>query len=70
MHSLACRLSFLMEWPRFLPFTTKGKAAARPAALRLYLALPPVWRLFGKQFFIVGRKPLVGGTGTDGTPRG
>lgn len=58
--------------PRFLPFTTKGKAGAHPAALRLYLALPAAWRLFGKQFFIVGRKPLAGrtGTGTDGTPRG
>jgi len=43
--------------PRFLPFTTKGKAGVHPSALAVYLALPAVWRLFGKQFFIVGRKP-------------
>jgi len=48
--------------PRFLPFTTKGKAGVHPWALAAYLALPPAWPLFGKQFFIVGRKPA-GGAG-------
>ena len=54
--------------PRFLPFTTKGKAKVHPGALRLYLAMPPAWRLFGKQLLIVGRKPRTGGpgAGTDG----
>jgi len=49
--------------PRFLPFTTKGKTGVHPSALAVYLAFPPVWRLFGKQFFIVGRKPLAGPAG-------
>jgi ubiquinone/menaquinone biosynthesis C-methylase UbiE len=42
---------------RFLPFTTKTRVPSHPALLRLYLALPPLWRLFGKQFLLVGRKP-------------
>jgi ubiquinone/menaquinone biosynthesis C-methylase UbiE len=43
--------------PRFLPFTTKTRVPANPTLLRIYLALPPVWRIFGKQFLLVGRKP-------------
>jgi ubiquinone/menaquinone biosynthesis C-methylase UbiE len=42
---------------RFLPFTTKTRVPSHPALLRLYLALPSLWRLFGKQFLLVGRKP-------------
>src|SRR5262249_11120206 len=34
---------------RFLPYTTKGVLPTSPRLARLYLALPPVWRLLGKQ---------------------
>jgi SAM-dependent methyltransferase len=44
--------------PRFLPFTTKTRVPANPVLLRVYLALRPAWRFFGKQFLLVGRKPL------------
>ncbi len=37
--------------PRFLPFTTKGRPSA-PWLLRVYLALPFVWRFFGGQMFV------------------
>lgn len=42
---------------RFLPFTTKTRVPTHPALLRVYLSLPPLWRIFGKQFLLVGRKP-------------
>jgi SAM-dependent methyltransferase len=42
---------------RFLPFTTKSRVPVSPALLRVYLSLRPLWRLFGKQFLLVGRKP-------------
>lgn len=42
--------------PRFLPFTTKGRPAS-PALLRVYLALPILWRFFGGQLFAVARRP-------------
>jgi len=42
---------------RFLPFTTKTRVPSHPALLRLYLSLRPLWRVFGKQFLLVGRKP-------------
>jgi SAM-dependent methyltransferase len=42
---------------RFLPFTTQGALPTHPFLVRIYLAMPFVWRLLGKQFFIVARKP-------------
>ncbi|KAB0637201.1 class I SAM-dependent methyltransferase [Burkholderia stagnalis] len=42
---------------RFLPYTTQGALPTHPALVWLYLRLPPVWPLLGKQFFIVARKP-------------
>ncbi len=47
--------------PRFLPYTTKSMFAAwaplRPFLARWYLRCPPLHRLFGKQMFLVARKP-------------
>jgi SAM-dependent methyltransferase len=44
--------------PRFVPFSTKSRFPQHPALVRLYLRLPWAWRLLGKQFVIVARKPL------------
>jgi SAM-dependent methyltransferase len=41
---------------RFLPFSTKGALPAHPLLVRGYLACRPAWRVFGKQFLIVGKK--------------
>ncbi len=41
---------------RFLPYTTQGALPTHPLLVRAYLALPFVWRFFGKQFFIVASK--------------
>jgi hypothetical protein len=41
--------------PRFLPLTTKGRPSS-PALLRLYLALPLLWRCFGRQMFVEARR--------------
>jgi SAM-dependent methyltransferase len=42
---------------RFLPYTTLSPLPKHPIFIRLYLAFPPAWRLLGRQFLIVGRKP-------------
>lgn len=42
---------------RFLPFTTQGALPTHPFFVWLYLRTPIVWRLLGKQFFIVATKP-------------
>jgi SAM-dependent methyltransferase len=43
---------------RFLPFTTQGGLPTHPLLVWIYLRVPVVWRLLGKQFFVVARKPL------------
>lgn len=42
---------------RFLPFTTQGALPTHPWLVWIYLKVPLVWKLLGKQFFIVARKP-------------
>jgi len=43
---------------RFLPYTMSGGREHPIWMLRQYLAMPFVWPLFGKQFLVVGQKPL------------
>jgi SAM-dependent methyltransferase len=43
--------------PRFLPYTTRSRIPQSPWLVRLYLAVPVVWRLLGKQTWFVARKP-------------
>ncbi len=42
---------------RFLPLTTCSPLPKHPLLVRLYLWARPAWRLLGRQFLIVGRKP-------------
>lgn len=43
--------------PRFLPYTVKDSPVKiRPAMVRLYLKLRPVWRLLGRQMFVAARR--------------
>jgi SAM-dependent methyltransferase len=43
---------------RFLPYSMSHGSEYPIWTLRLYLALPVVWRFFGKQFLVVAVKPL------------
>jgi SAM-dependent methyltransferase len=42
---------------RFLPYTTRSALPQHPTLVALYLKLPIVWRILGKQFLVTGRKP-------------
>jgi SAM-dependent methyltransferase len=42
--------------PCFLPYTSKSKLPRAPWMVALYLALPPVWRIFGGQMLLVAKK--------------
>ncbi len=41
---------------RFLPYTANSKIPAAPFLIRLYLRVPPLQFIFGKQTFIVAKK--------------
>ena len=42
--------------PRFLPYTTKSRLPKGAVFVRVYLRIPLLWRLFGKQAFVVATK--------------
>jgi len=41
---------------RFLPFTTKNRLPKNKFFIRIYLSLPILWKMFGKQAFILAEK--------------
>ena len=43
--------------PRFLPYSFRGLLPPSPRLTRTYLRMPVLWRLFGKQFLVIARKP-------------
>lgn len=43
--------------PKFLPYTTCSGIPQHPWLVRLYLAMPLIWRLLGRQFLIRASKP-------------
>lgn len=43
-------------YPKFLPYTTKSALPQYDFLVKLYLRVPPVWRIMGKQAFVVGQK--------------
>jgi SAM-dependent methyltransferase len=42
--------------PRFLPYQMSGRPPAALSLVRLYLKLPFLWPIFGRQFLVIARK--------------
>ena len=53
-----CHFSVDKSVARFLPYTMSHGRQYPIWALRMYLAMPMIWPLFGKQFLVVAQKPL------------
>lgn len=45
---------------RFLPYTTKSRFPQRSWIVRAYLAVPLLWRIFGRQTLYIARRPAEG----------
>ena len=43
--------------PRYLPYSFRGILPPSPRLTRMYLKTPAAWRVLGKQFLVIGRKP-------------
>lgn len=43
--------------PRFLPYTMNNSTPTSDFLIKAYLKLPFAWKIFGKQFLVVARKP-------------
>lgn len=44
--------------PKFLPYTTKSRLPQHPLLVKMYLRIPFIWKIMGKQMFILGRKDV------------
>lgn len=49
-------LRMITVWERFLPFTMSHRFRPPPVFVNVYLKLPWIWPLVGRQFFIVAEK--------------
>jgi SAM-dependent methyltransferase len=56
-HLYAAGFEIVTVDSRFLPYSFRGRLPASPALTRRYLSTPLAWRLLGKQFLVVGRRP-------------
>lgn len=52
----ALDMKVVENYPRFLPYTSKSKFPKGGVFVKMYLRLPWIWPLFGKQAFIVAEK--------------
>jgi hypothetical protein len=42
--------------PRFLPYTTKSRIPQYPWLVKLYLHVPFIWKVLGKQMLVIAEK--------------
>ena len=55
MHAAGFEVTVVI--PRFLPYSFCGRLPPSPALTRIYLRLPALWRVLGKQFLVLGVRP-------------
>jgi SAM-dependent methyltransferase len=56
-HVYAAGFDVTTVTPRFLPYSFRGLLPPSPLLTRTYLRMPALWRLLGKQFLVIARKP-------------
>lgn len=56
-HLYAAGFGIGMVEPRFVPYSFRGRLPASRMLARAYLRHRGLWRLFGKQFLVIGVKP-------------
>jgi SAM-dependent methyltransferase len=56
-HLFAAGFEVARTIPQYLPYSFSGNLPTAPELVRLYLRTPPAWKILGKQFLVIGRKP-------------
>jgi SAM-dependent methyltransferase len=59
-HVYAAGFDVVAVSAKFLPYSFRGLLPPSPLLTRAYLRVPALWRLLGKQFLVLGRKPAEG----------
>jgi Methyltransferase domain len=63
-HLYAAGFDITAVTPRFLPYSFRGLLPPSPLLTRSYLRIPALWRLLGKQFLAIARKPPTSASAT------
>jgi hypothetical protein len=56
-HLYAAGFEVTAVHPRFLPYSFRGLLPPLPTLTRMYLHTSLAWKLLGKQFLVIARKP-------------
>jgi hypothetical protein len=56
-HLFAAGFEVTRVIPRFLPYSFRGALPPSPNLTRTYLRLPLAWKVLGRQFLLLGRRP-------------
>jgi SAM-dependent methyltransferase len=56
-HLAAADFEIVRAHPRVLPYSFRGGLPLSPRVTALYLRAKPAWRLLGKQFLVIARRP-------------
>jgi hypothetical protein len=56
-HLYAAGFEIARTIPRYLPYSFRSALPASPKLTAAYLRMPLAWKLLGKQFLVIGRKP-------------
>lgn len=56
-HLYAAGFEPVAVYPKFLPYSFRGVLPPSPRLTRAYLGARPLWKLLGKQFLVIARKP-------------
>jgi hypothetical protein len=59
-HLAAAGFEEVAVHPKFLPYSFRGLLPPSARLTSIYLRSPLMWRLLGKQFLVIGRKPAQG----------
>lgn len=56
-HLYAAGFELVAVYPKFLPYSFRGVLPPSPRLTKVYLGTQPLWKLLGKQFLVIARKP-------------
>jgi SAM-dependent methyltransferase len=57
-HLYGAGFEIMSVTPQFLPYSFRSNLPASPRLTRVYLRTPALWKVFGKQFLVLGRRPM------------
>ena len=58
-HLYAAGFEISRSIPKFIPYSFRSRIPQAPWMVRVYLRVPPLWRVLGKQFLVLATNPAI-----------